>query len=515
MFGPAHSASRPNNIHSSFGFYPSVHSEGFFVEKFLLIKCFFCCFLVLSVSKIEQKEEAMSGIGLIIAFVIAIVVMIVAISKYHLHPFIALMGISLILAIVVGIPLATIPTMVGAGFSGTFSSIGIVIILGALVGTILEKTGGALKLAEMVVRLVGKKHPDIAVELMGWVVSIPVFCDSGFVILDPIRRALQKKTGFSSVTLTVALSAGLYTSHVFIPPTPGPIAAANTIGVGEHLLLVMGIGALVSIPCLIAAYFYASYIGKKVKTVEDETSSSSDEYEKLLKSFGDLPNGFWALAPILLPIIAMALGSISSMAGWTGALATFFAFIGTPVIALTIGVIFGVILLAMRKGMGDFYKIVDDTLRTVGPILFVTAAGGVLGKVISEAGFVGYMQQHAAVLAKVGIFFPFLVSAILKTAQGSSTVALTTTAGIMGSIADGGSMMSLLGLNTPLAGVLTVMAIAAGAMTVSHANDSYFWVVTKFGEIDMEDGYRTQSAMTGIMGVVGIIFTFILSLILL
>ena len=132
----------------------------------------------------------------------------------------------------------------------------------------------------------------------------------------------------------------------------------------------------------------------------------------------------------------------------------------------------------------------------------------------TEAGFVGYMQEHAAILAKIGIFFPFLVSAILKSAQGSSTVALTTTAGIMGAITDNGSMMSLLGLNTPMAGVLTVMAIAAGAMTVSHANDSYFWVVTKFGQIETTDGYKTQSAMTGIMGVVGIIFTWILSLFL-
>ena len=224
----------------------------------------------------------MSGIGLIISFIIAIIVMIVAISKFKVHPFIALMGISLILAIVVGIPLANIPNMIGAGFSGTFSSIGIVIILGALIGTILEKTGGALKLAEMVVRLVGKKHPDLAVELMGWVVSIPVFCDSGFVILDPIRGALQKRTGYSSVALTVALSAGLYTSHVFIPPTPGPIAAASSLGVGDHLLMVMGIGALVSIPCLIAAYFYANYIGKRVKTVEDKNDVSAEEYEKLL-----------------------------------------------------------------------------------------------------------------------------------------------------------------------------------------------------------------------------------------
>ena len=307
----------------------------------------------------------MSGIGLIISFVIAIVIMIVAISKFKLHPFIALMGISLILAIVVGIPLANIPNMIGAGFSGTFSSIGIVIILGALVGTMLEKTGGALKLAEMVVRLVGKKHPDIAVELMGWVVSIPVFCDSGFVILDPIRRALQKKTGYSSVALTVALSAGLYTSHVFIPPTPGPIAAASSLGVGDHLLLVMGIGAVVSIPCLIAAYFYAKYIGKRVKTSEDQNEVSQAEYEKLLKSFGKLPNGFMALAPIILPIIAMALGSISSMAGWTGPFATLCTFIGTPIIALAIGTVFGVILLAQRHQMKDFYSIVDETLKTI------------------------------------------------------------------------------------------------------------------------------------------------------
>ena len=456
----------------------------------------------------------MSGIGLMISLLVAIAVIIVSISKWKIHPFLALMGVSLVLAIIVGIPLTSIPNMLGAGFSGTFTSIGIVIILGALIGSILEKTGGALKLAEVVVKIVGKKHPDLAMEIMGWIVSIPVFCDSGFVILDPIRSSLQKKTGYSSVAMSMCLSAGLYTSHVFIPPTPGPIAAANTLGVGNHLLLVIGIGALVSIPCLIVAYFYANYIGKKVKTEEDMQDKSEESYNALLKSFGKLPSAFLSFAPIVVPIVAMALGSISDMAGWTGAVDVFLNFIGTPIIALTIGVIFAVILMISTKTTNQFYDITNDTLKVVGPILFITAAGGVLGKVISEAGFVGYMQEHASVLATIGIFFPFIVSAILKTAQGSSTVALTTTAGIMGSIADPGSMMHLLGLNTPLAGVLTVMAIAAGAMTVSHANDSYFWVVTNFGKIKMEDGYRTQSAITGIMGVVGIIFTFILTLVL-
>ena len=154
----------------------------------------------------------MTGIPLIIAFVIAVVLMIVAISKFKVHPFLSIMAVSLLLALVAGIPLTKIADVIGAGFSGTFSSIGIVIILGALIGTILEQTGAAFKLADLVIKVVGKKNPELAVELMGWVVSIPVFCDSGFVILDPIRKALVKRTGTSSVAMTVALSAGLYIS---------------------------------------------------------------------------------------------------------------------------------------------------------------------------------------------------------------------------------------------------------------------------------------------------------------
>ena len=255
----------------------------------------------------------MTGFPLIIAFVIAIIVMIVAISKFKIHPFLAIMAISLILGLVAGIPLVDqtaedgtvtqgLANVIGAGFSGTFTSIGIVIILGALIGTILEETGAALKLADMVIRLVGKNHPELAIELMGWVVSIPVFCDSGFVILNPIRKALVNRTGTSSVAMTVALASGLYISHVFIPPTPGPIAAASTLGIGNNMLLVMGMGALCSIFPLIAGYFYANYIGKKV-TSDDEANANDVKktYEELVAEYGKLPNGFNALAPIIIP----------------------------------------------------------------------------------------------------------------------------------------------------------------------------------------------------------------------
>jgi len=225
----------------------------------------------------------MQGIALIVAFIAAIALMIFAISKLRIHPFLAIMGVSLLLAFVAGIPLDKIPGIIGAGFSGTFTSIGIVIILGALVGVILEKTGAALKLSDMVVKLVGKKNPELAILIMGWIVSIPVFCDSGFVILNPIRKALVQRTKTSSVAMTIALSAGLYISHVFIPPTPGPIAAANALGIGDNLLLVIGIGALASIFPLIAGYFFAKYIGKKVTASEERSGAETVKtYEQLV-----------------------------------------------------------------------------------------------------------------------------------------------------------------------------------------------------------------------------------------
>ena len=210
----------------------------------------------------------MTGIPFVIVFIIAIIAMILMISKLKIHPFLSIMTVSLVLGIIGGIPLVNtttadgasvngIATVIGNGFSSTFTSIGIVIIFGAMIGAFLEATGAALKLADIVVKLIGPKHPELAIELMGWVVSIPVFCDSGFVVLNPIRKALVKKTGASSIAMTLCLSAGLYASHVFIPPTPGPIAAANTLGIGNNLLLIMGLGLLVSIPALAGAYFYA------------------------------------------------------------------------------------------------------------------------------------------------------------------------------------------------------------------------------------------------------------------
>ena len=459
----------------------------------------------------------MTGIGLIIVFVLAIVVMIVAISKFKVHPFLSIMGVALIFGLIAGIPLYKYTTadgtavlgiadVIGAGFSGTFSSIGIVIIFGALVGTLLEKTGAALKMADSVIKLVGKKHPELAIELMGWIVSIPVFCDSGFVILNPIRKALVKRTGTSSVAMTVALSMGLYISHCFIPPTPGPIAAAGTLGVGDSLLLVIGLGVLLSIPPLIASYFFAKFIGKKVKSNEDEQSTENAKtYEQLVAEYGKLPSGWLAFAPIVVPILLMGIASAFAMAKIS---VPFLAFLGTPIIALAVGAIIAIISLFVAGKGKDFYELTNETLKTVGPILFITAAGGVLGKVIASSDIVNFIKSNALTLQTIGLFFPFLLAAILKSAQGSSTVAITTTAGIVA------PLLPVLGLSSPALASLTVIAIGAGAMTVSHANDSYFWVVTNFGGMSPQDGYKTQTLGTLVVGIASMVGVMIVSLFL-
>lgn len=459
----------------------------------------------------------LSGIWLFVALFIAIALMIIMISRFKIHPFLSMLTVSIILALVV-LPIEKVPSTINAGFGGTMQSIGIVIILGALIGFIVEKTGAAVKIADVVVKLVGKNHPELAMLIMGWIVSIPVFCDSGFVILNPIRKSLRYKTKKSSVALAICLSLGLYTSHVFIPPTPGPIAAAANVGLANNLLLVIGMGALVSIFALIPSYFFALYIGKKVKTPDDEElenmidKNTKEAYDNLKSEYGKLPNALLAFAPILTPIIAMGLGTIADVGNWRSQ--NFFIFIGSPIIALFIGVIFAVILLFVTGKIKDFDPITGENLKLVGPILFITAAGGVLGKVISEAGVVAFITENATTLKALGIFFPFFISAILKIAQGSSTVAITTTSAMMGLFSTSGSVTYALGFTTPVAAALVIMAIGAGAMTVSHANDSYFWVVTNLTNMTPAQGYRTQTVSTLVAGIGSIIGIFILSLIL-
>ena len=453
----------------------------------------------------------MTGFGLLALLAASILLLILSISKWKLHPFLAIMGVSLLFALASGLELTTIADIIGEGFSDTFTSIGIVVILGGLIGSILEKTGAALKLADVTIRLTGKKHPELALLLMGRVVSMAVFCDSAFVILDPIRKSLVRRTQKSSVACTLSLALGLYITQCFTPPAPGPVAAANAlykgIGLEADLVMVMGLGLLSSLLPTIAAYCFARHIGRKILADDEKASAENTEqaYDALLADFGQLPGAFLSFAPILVPILLMALSSAAGMAGEVPAL---IAFLGKPVIALTAGLMMAVWLLGRSRQLYAFYDLTETSLKTIAPILFVIAAGGVLGAVISATELEAFIRLHAASLQNLGLLFPFLLAALLKTALGSSTVAITTTAGILA------PLMLTLDLNTPMDAAMAVCAIAAGSMTVCHANDSYFWAIVKLGGLNAQDGYRTITLGTLIIGLAALLNVLLVSLIL-
>ena len=474
----------------------------------------------------------MSGIALIIIFAAAIAIMVVAISKWHLHPFIAILLTALIFGIVSGIPLPQMTTIIGSGFSKIFAGIGLVIIFGTLMGTILEQSGAALKIADCIIKLLGKRHPVLSMAIMGWVVSIPVFCDSGFVVLNPIREALVKKTQSSPVAMTVALSGGLYLSHVFIPPTPGPLAAAETLGPPGPLLLVMGMGLLCSIFPMFLLILFSNYIGRRISCRADastNTASSSSTtsacttdastgtpsanstdadriaagYNTIIEKSGRLPSAALSFAPIIVPIILMSLASILQGAEMQQQLKDVVLFLSNPTIALAIGLLFATFLL--KRGSG-FEEMVENSLKRSGPILFITAAGSVLGNIVAGSPLVGFITDNAQVLNGLGLLFPFLVAAMLKSSMGSSSVAIITAAGIVAPFA------KAMGLASPIGLTLICMAVGAGSMTVSHSNDSYFWVVTKFGRMDIKSGYKTQTLATLILGLGALAELYIISL---
>ena len=440
----------------------------------------------------------MTTISTLLLFAAAIILMVVAIARFKVHPFLAILGTALLLAFLLGIPFKEIPDVIAKGFGGVASGIALIIIFGTLIGSVLERTGGAVALARAVERVVGKRHPRLAMMLIGWIVSIPVFCDSGFVLVSPVGKSLAQRAGTSPVPLMLALAAGLFASHVFIPPTPGPVAAAGLVGLENNLLLVIGLGVVISLLSLIPAYFFAGRFGKGVEASSEnsENTESSESPEK--------QNSTLAFLPIVLPIVLMALGSVASLADLPEGVAAVFTFLGKPAIAMILAVLSCLPLLIRQQMTKEFYDITQTSLKTAGPIIFITAAGGVLGAVVVASGFVDIIKESGDSLKMLGVVFPFLIAAILKSAQGSSTVAITTTASMMGMFSDSGSMMNALGFTSPLAAALVVMAIGAGAMTVSHANDSYFWVVTGFGGIKARDGYRTMTLMTLIMGLTAI-----------
>jgi GntP family gluconate:H+ symporter len=405
-------------------------------------------------------------------------------------------------------PALEIGKTIRTGFGGILTYIGIVIILGTIIGTILEKSGAAITMADSVLKVVGEKHPGLAMSIIGYIVSIPVFCDSGFVILSSLRKSLAKRTKSSSVMMSVALATGLYATHTFVPPTPGPIAAAGNLGLNENLGLVILVGLFVSVVGMLAGYIWAKIAGKKYKSKEDYEELEMS-YEEIKQQYGELPSAWKAFAPIAVPIVLIALGSVAAFPTkplGEGGLFTVLSFLGKPINALFIGFFFSLLLLP-KLNEETLSGWIGEGLKSASIIIMVTGAGGALGAVLKATPIGDYLGSTLTTF-HLGIFLPFIIAAALKSAQGSSTVALVTTSALVA------PLLSTLGFESTIGRVLVVMAIGAGAMTVSHANDSFFWVVAEFSGMDVSTAYKSQTVATLIQGLVTIAVVAIMAAVL-
>lgn len=440
---------------------------------------------------------------LILAAVVAFIIYTTA--RVRMHALFALILASFLMGLLSGLPVLQILDKITTGFGNTVASIGIVIGLGAAMGTILERSGGAESMARTMLRLVGRARASLAMAFTGYVVSVPVFCDSGFVILSPLNKALSSATDTSLAAMATALSMGLYATHCLVPPTPGPIAAAGTIGADLGLVIILGL--IVSLPATLTGWWFAEKYASRYSVEPAEVAATAEGVRILEEK--ELPSPLKSFMPIVIPVILILLKSVADLPSaplGVGSAKVFFDFIGHPVTALVIGT-FLALMTAPKLTPEVWGDWIGAGITTAGWIVLITAAGGSLGNVIRATPLSEYIGSTLAGW-HVGLFLPFLVSAALKTAQGSSTVALITTSALMA------PLLEPLGFVGGAAKALVVLAIGAGSMVVSHANDSYFWVVTQLSGMDVPTGYRCQTMGSLVTGLTAIVVIVILGWIL-
>lgn len=444
---------------------------------------------------------------LLLALLLGIAFIVVATTRWSMHPFLALVLTAYGLGLAAGLGPAKTLAALTSGFGNTVGYIGIVIAGGCMIGTVLERSGGAAAMADFVLRITGRKRAVFAMSCTGAIVSVPVFCDSGYVILSPLTRSLSRQTGTSLAAFAVALSMGLYATHCLVPPTPGPLAAAGELRADVGVVILLGL--VVVVPVVLATYAYAQFAGRRlfIDAGQDSMPAATDA-APTLPPLGPLR----AFTPILVPVLLIATRSVADLPGrplGDGNLRQVLGALGDPNTAIILGVFLAWFAVRHhgRRAFGDWC---GEGLRTAGTIILITAAGGALGGVLRASPLADLIGERLASLeaGPFSILLPFAIAAALKTALGSSTVAMITTASLTA------PLISAMGLGNGFGPVLATLAISCGAMVVSHANDSYFWVVTQLSGMRVNQGYQLVTAASGIAGLVGITIVFILALVL-
>lgn len=437
----------------------------------------------------------------LIYLLVAVLLIIWMTTRLKVHPFLVLLLVSMGYGGFAGMTLEALVNAVNEGFGRTMGKIGLIIVLGVMIGAFLEHTGGARAIADKVLSWIGSKRIPLAMGLLGYIVSIPVFADSGFMLLDPLGKSMSRKTGVSLAGGAIALGLGLMVSHTLVPPTPGPIAAAGILEADLGLVILFALP--VSLLALAVSVWFASRVASKTEIqpdaiVENSTTPTIDT--------GYRPPFVLSVLPIVVPILLIVLKSAFG-AGDTSQMGyAWIAFLGEPVIALMIGLLLCLLLppkLNTHMLASDGW--VGQAIRDAASILLITGAGGIFGTVLQESGIAETLGNRL-VSYNLGIFLPFVLAAVLKTAQGSSTVALITAASILF------PMMPALGLESETHKALAVVALGAGSSVISHANDSFFWVVTQMSGMDVRTGYKLFGGGTFLLGTSAAIGVFILSL---
>ncbi len=432
-----------------------------------------------------------SGLLLLGAIAAGIAFIVVATTRWRMHPFLALLLTAIGVGLAAGLPLDRTVAALAGGFGRTVGAIGIVIACGCILGMALERSGGAQVMARAVLRLTGERRAVLAMSGTGALVSVPVFCDSGFVILAPLAKSLARRTGESLAAFAVALAMGLYATHCLVPPTPGPVAAAGALGADLGAVILLGLA--VALPVVATTYLYARWIGRRVAVSPGEPPAAAAGQPAAAP-----PGTAATFLPVVLPVALIALKSWVDAPsrplgdGWVRQALTA---LGDPNVALLLGVL-AAWWVVRRFGREAFGAWSGEGLRDAGTIILITAAGGAFGGVLRETPL-GPLVGSTLGQLRLGAFslaVPFVIAAGLKTAQGSSTVAMITTAGLVAPLLEG------FGLAAGHGPVLATLAIAGGAMMVSHVNDSFFWVVTQLSGLSVAQGYRTVTAASAVAG---------------
>jgi gluconate:H+ symporter, GntP family len=432
---------------------------------------------------------------------ISILAIIALTSKLKLEAFISLFLVSVFLAFAV-LPAKTIVSTIQEGFGNTMASIGFLIILGAIIGIALDKTGGTLSIAKFILSKTGEKRSAQALGITGFITGLPIFCNSGFIVLSGLSKSLSSKSKLAMPFMATVLGCSLYSVHCLIPPHPGVLAATGIIKVNIGYLIITG--TLFAVPGAVAAFLWSRWITKG-KNYPPYKEAEVDENIV----HGNLPSPFLSFLPIVVPLLLIAIKAMLNLIdkGGVTLFSKIFLIPGEPVFALAIGVILAVLLIR-KKTIATLNSIFSEAVLKAGPILIVTAAGGMFGMVIKATG-TGEAMGKLLAGTSIGLVVPFLIAAVMKTAQGSSTVSIITTASFVA------PMLQLLGLDSEWGRIFTMLSMGAGSMVVSHANDSYFWVVSNFSDIDPATTLKVYSSSTFIMGIVVFTFVWITSLVVL